>query len=212
MSREKKRYWMGVGAVWLVWLAVTGAGWLLVLTPQQAQYAQVHKKLKVGGDEVELARRASLETTRQHQTDALDQLEDEMARYAIDPVWQDRLVFEVSRVASELELSDYAGRIRRDLEKPLRDLKLPVERVFLDVTFRGSFEGFARFMNSLERHRPVLFVENASFERLPDEKGDLHKAELLLSILVQKPREAIASEAASEPTARRTTVEEVPRI
>lgn len=215
MNKKKHRYWIVVGVLWGGWLAASAAAWLLVFVPQEERYAVIHKQLKTGQDEMELARIASMQSTKQAQVRTLEQLRKELALFVIGPIQQDRLVFEVSRLASELDLAAYAGRIRSGIDKNAREKsKLPVKRVYFDVTFTGSFARFARFMNSLERNCPVLFVESASIERMSGEE-DRHKARLLLSLLIQADESVAAGHSVgSQPayTARRIVEEETPNI
>ena len=211
MRRINPKYLFAVGAVWAVWLIVSVAVYLTLFVPQNREYADVHKQWKAQADELELARKASLTATRSEQLQVLEKTLEELAWFTIGPRQQDRLVFEVSRLASEMNLSDYTGSNRGVLEKSAsRNQKSPIERFFLDMTFSGSFDRFAQFLNALERNCPTLFIEMMSIERGQDSQQ--HEASILLSLLIQKEELVVPQliRLHSEPTARRT--EETKRV
>lgn len=191
MKRIKARYRLCVSAVWALWLILTAAAWLSVLQPQNQVYSEVHKELRIRTDELDLARTASLESTRRRQIEALEETLEELERFTVGPRQQDRLALEVSRLAGELNLEGYAGESCGNIEKSFQtDSKTPIERRFLDVTFAGPFERFAQFINALERNTPVLFIQNVSVVRASD-GSRRHEARLLLSMLIQKEPIAI---------------------
>lgn len=186
MKLKISKYWLWVAGVWAVWGGLTATAWLFIFQPQGQEYAKIHKELRTRADELELAKTASQESTRHRQIEALEQTLRELDGFTIGPRQQDRLVFEVSRLASDLNLEKYAGESCGNIEKSFQaDAKAPIERMFLDVTFTGPFTAFARFINTLERNEPILFVQNASVERAMDGSGR-HEVRLLLSMLIQK--------------------------
>lgn len=214
MKTETKQYWIIVGCVWLIGLLLSVAAFGLVLMPQEARFSQVHKQLKAGQDEIELARTASLDSTQAKQVEELESLRTQLRCFSTSPMKQDGLVFEVSRLASDLKLEEYAGKTRDDVEKKSHSaVKTPLDRMFLDLKFLGTFDQFARFVNELERNHPVLFIENASIARTNDETN-LHQVKLLLSFLVDTNDKDAKADAASadQQTARRIVEEGVPRI
>ena len=59
----------------------------------------------------------------------------------------------------------------------------------IDVFFEGTFNQFAAFLNSLERHEPVIFVEQFKISR--DLRDDTrNKVTMTLSVLVNQPQDA----------------------
>jgi hypothetical protein len=54
----------------------------------------------------------------------------------------------------------------------------------IDVRFTGSFLQFAAFLNMLERHRPVVFVDKFEIKRSQQDSLS-HKVRMNLAVLVR---------------------------
>ncbi|MEJ5258626.1 MAG: hypothetical protein WHS88_00370 [Anaerohalosphaeraceae bacterium] len=184
MIFKSRKYWICVACVWGPWLLLTLAFYTLVLTPQAERLRKVHQDLLVSSDRVSVARLASQPDTQQRQRELLGELQQRIDEFLVPTGQQDKILFEISRLASKYGLSEYAGKTREDVWSAEEAGRAKLKRMWQTISFRGTFQQFASFVNALERSRPAVFVESASIERSRQE-SKLHSARLLVSFLIQ---------------------------
>lgn len=184
MIFKSRKYWMVAACVWGPWLLLAAGFYTLVLTPQAERLKAIHQELTASSDRVSMARLASQAETQQRQLDLLNELQQRLDNFLVPAGRQDRVLFEISRLANTIGLSEYAGKTREDVWAAENAEQVKLKRVWQTITFRGTFPQFASFVNALERSRPAVFVESAAIERSRQE-SKLHSAKLLVSFLIE---------------------------
>ena len=99
------------------------------------------------------------------------------------------LVFAVSEIASEQEITSFSAR--QLANEPMTG-KVKYEQIKenrINVTFESDFAAFARFVNTLERQRPIVFVDRFTVSKQQDEDARL-KASMELAVFAMKERDA----------------------
>jgi len=195
MIFQSKKYWITVGAFWVPCLALAVLGYLLTLEPQARRYKNVHEAFIVSNDRVSVARLASFEDTRNRQQALLENLRGTISEFIVPADQKDRILFEISRLASTLELADYAGKNQQDLWNVEEGEQVKIHRLWMTINFKSSFRQFAEFLNSMERNLPAVFVESAGIESVREQPGR-HRAKLLIAFFT---RPDTKSAAAAEP-------------
>ena len=165
MIFKSKKYWIIAACLWAPWAVIMFAGYNFILRPQMEEYRSVHKQFTLSNDEVSLGKFAALQTTKQQQLKQLEELNAAVRQYLVQDLEEDRMVFEISRLASELNLSEYAGKTRHDVWGYEPDEKITVRRVWMSIKFRAAFEQLAAFINTLERHSPAVYINDIKLER-----------------------------------------------
>lgn len=184
MIFKSRKYWMYVACVWGPWGLGLLSFYTLVMTPQAARVKAVHQELTTSTDRVSIARLASQPDTQKRQRELLAELQQRIEDFLQPAGAQDKILFEISRLANTLGLSEYAGKSREDVWSAEDSGKSKVKRMWLTISFRGSFRQFAAFVNALERNRPAVFVESATIEHARQQSKQ-HSAKLLVSFFIQ---------------------------
>ena len=89
----------------------------------------------------------------------------------------------ISRIAERTGIKGYSTRYRNSSLIAELDNCLHVGASWIDISWKGDFEQFARLINELERHRPVVFVDGFLISR-PNNQAEGCQIELSLVILV----------------------------
>jgi Tfp pilus assembly protein PilO len=72
-----------------------------------------------------------------------------------------------------------------------------IARLDTTISFNGSFDQMARFINILERNKPIIFVDSFTIAK-GQRQGDPNKVHITLSIFLRIPKDNIEpSEAAT---------------
>lgn len=181
---KNRKYWIAAGCVWGPWLMLVLGFYWLVLVPQEQRYKAVHQELAASSDQVSMARMASQPESRQRQEELLANLRERIEEFLVPAGQQDKILFEISRLANTYGLSEYAGKIRENDWSDESSQQPKIKRICMNISFRGSFQQFASFINALERSRPAVFVESAAIQQARQQSKQ-HSANLLVTFFIQ---------------------------
>ncbi|GAI49604.1 unnamed protein product, partial [marine sediment metagenome] len=99
------------------------------------------------------------------------------------------LTFDISQIAKEKRLASFSIKgVETRGGSSIFDSKYLSENHFA-VSFTGSFNQFATFLNALERHRPVVFVDKLKITHSRRENSD-HKVDMDLAVFVRKQQDS----------------------
>jgi hypothetical protein len=110
--------------------------------------------------------------------------------------WEDstNLTFYVSEIAGDKEVASFSINRREDrLKSEMPDCRHICEE-YMSVRFNAEFNQFFALLNALERHRPVVFVDDFTITR--SKSGDsYHPVNMELAVFVMKPADSGAASA-----------------
>ncbi len=98
------------------------------------------------------------------------------------------MTFDISQIANDEKVSSFSIKTKDSRElSALPDCSYIAEN-HIEISFTGHFKQFATFLNALERHRPVLFIDKFMItnSRLEDAG---YRVSLDVTFLVGKPHE-----------------------
>jgi Tfp pilus assembly protein PilO len=150
---------MVAGAIWAASFVVFLISYFFVIGPQKDYIASAENKLSEKKQALELAERAAREETKTQLYEQIEHLENRVKDFVIDFEDSANLTFDISQVANEQEVSSFSVKTKDNREPvAIPDCSYIFEN-YLEISFKGGFQQFATFLNALERHRPVLFID-----------------------------------------------------
>ncbi len=164
---------------------------MLVLAPQKKSKTQIEKQLAEKKQEYDYAIKASQEGTKTQLNEQIEGLRNTLKGFAVNPEESADLIFDISQIADEKELAAFSIKAKDD--RTGEGLEIPncshIYENLIDISFTAGFNQFAAFLNALERHRPVIFVD--SFKITRSIQGDLgHQVDMSLAVFVKKQRDS----------------------
>jgi len=161
--------------------------YLIVLAPQNTTKAQVDKLLTDKKQSYENALVASRAETRTKLKKQIEQLQNMLTDFVIDFEQSTNLALDISQIANGTQVSNFSisGKgqgASRTVEIP--NCKLICENR-IEIGFNADFTNFATFLNSLERHRPVVFIDKFKIDRF-GETDATNKVKMNLAVFVKK--------------------------
>ncbi len=183
-----KKYLITAGAIWAACFVVFLLAYILVLRPQKNYIKQTENKLTEKKQLVESALRAAREETKIQLNEQIERLQSRLNDFVIDFEDSANLTFDISQIANEEKVSSFSIKTKdsRGLSK-IPDCSYICEN-HIEISFTGHFKQFATFLNALERHRPVLFIDKFTITRSGQEDAKYQVA-LNVVVLVRKPQE-----------------------
>jgi hypothetical protein len=118
-------------------------------------------------------------------TEQVNHLHDRIADFLMRLDDAPELAFEIGNMAQEARLESFGIKpVGARGSRSQEDMEQVVEKR-LNVNFVGGFTRFAAFLNALERHHPIVFVETFTINR-PQEADAVPQVDMGLAVLVEK--------------------------
>jgi len=186
--KSHKKYFITAGAIWAACFVVFLLAYILVLGPQKNYIKRIDNKLAERKQAFESARRAARGETKIRLNEQIERLQSRLNDFVIDFEDSANLTFDISQIANEEKVASFSIKTKdsRGLSA-IPDCSYICENQ-IEISFTGGFNQFATFLNSLERHRPVLFIDKFVITRSGQEDSG-YQVDMDVAVLVRKPQE-----------------------
>lgn len=185
--KTHRKYLTTAGVIWAGCLVVFLIVYVLILGPQRNYDKRVENELAEKKQVYEFAVKAAQEETKIRLNEQIESLQSRLGDFVIDFEGSANLTFDISQIASEKKIVSFS--IKNKDNKGL--VAIPdCSYIFenqININFTGGFNQFAVFLNALERHRPVIFVDEFTISRSQNDSG--YKVSLDVVALVKKQQD-----------------------
>ena len=162
MKPTYKKYFVVVLLVWGVFLPVLLGLYLLLLVPQKEAMEDLKARLAEKELEYGKAKVAATDEARGNISKQIEQLTQKLSVFTVDFDQLDNLTFSISRIASETQVGEFSSReSAAESYSEIRDCT-HIGQTSANIGFTGGFNKFAAVVNALERHKPIIFVDEFS--------------------------------------------------
>lgn len=186
MKADYKRFLIILVVVWGgAFVLLLGTHMFLTL-PQQKESELLGKQLMEKRLRYDISKAADSEQVRAQLSGRVSGLTEELGRFAVEVGELDGLWFSISRIAGEIGVESFQSRGVDDESYSVIPNCYDIGTASTEVDFSGSFSKFARFINQLERYKPVVFIDEFTITRARKE-GSEPGAKLFLSVFVRVP-------------------------
>jgi Tfp pilus assembly protein PilO len=164
--------------------AVLLLAYVLVLRPQSKRLSRIEIQVVEKKNEENAAREAANEKTREKLNEQIKNLKEQLSNFIIKPGEIQNVASKIQKIAEDTQLTSI--KINPSSGKPISvfDDCQYVSGHPITVNFAASFSKFATFINELERHKSVIFIDTFSINKSDEDSN--HKVEMQLSVLVEK--------------------------
>jgi len=161
---------------------------MFVLAPQAKTKKIIKKQLMEKKLLFERAQEITQKETRLKLDEQIDDLRDELRNYVIDFDDTADVTFDISQIANEKKVNSFNIKSRNRGGNASKTGNKYVYVNNFDVSFTSGFVQFATLLNTLERHRPVIFVDKFRIIR-SEEDNSGHQVDMNLTVFVRKRKE-----------------------
>jgi len=183
--KVRNRYFVVLAIAWGPCLLAAAASYAVILRPQIDQRRELEADVASSKERYARAVEAAKEKDLSRLAGQVEGLHSRIGDLVVSVADAPDLAFQIGTLAHEAKLASFG---MRPANKNRPDTLPSLERIaekYVDLTFSGEFRHFAAFLNTMERHRPVLFVETFAINR-PMEKDAQPQASMELAVLVEK--------------------------
>jgi len=184
-----KNYFTTVALIWAACFTVFLFAYLLVLVPQAKSRQLIEEKLLEKKQKYQSVTKAAQEETRTRTRQEIEQLQGRLKDFVVGFEDAANLTFDISQIADQMKLADFSikGKNAGTTLSLLPNCNYLYESR-LEIGFTAGFNQCAAFLNALERHRPVLFVDSFTIERSKQAESSC-QASMNVAVFVRKQQE-----------------------
>ncbi len=183
--KTHKKYLTTAGMIWAACFVVFLLAYMLVLGPQKNYKSRIENELAEKKQVYESALRAVQKETKIRLNEQIERLQSRLEDFVIDFEDSADLTFDITQIANEKKVTSFSSKVKKSGGlSTIPDCKYIRENNIV-VSFIGNFNQFATFLNALERHRPVIFVDKFAITRLGQDNS-VYQVSLNVAALVKK--------------------------
>jgi Tfp pilus assembly protein PilO len=187
MKAVYKKYFTKVALAWMGCFALFFLAYMFVLVPQRNSKEQFAKQLEEKKQIYDSAIKATQKETQVQLNKQIEQLRDRLKDLVVDSNDATDLTFYISQIANTKEVTSFSIETSKRSES--RDPTRPDKYIFeshIDISFlTADFNQFAAFLNAMERHRPVIFVDRFAITH-SSKGGSERQVNMSLAVFVRK--------------------------
>jgi len=185
-----KKYLTTVALVWAAYFIILLFVYMLVFSPQLDSKKHIEDKLATTKLEYESIVRKAQEGHKIKLDEEIELLRSKVEYFTIDFENSANLTFDISRMAGAGQIASFSIRSRDDSRRTsdLTEGKY-VSESQIEVSFNAGFHQFATFLNALERHMPVLFIDRFTVNGLRQSASG-PQVDMNLVVLVRKQQDS----------------------
>ena len=183
-----RKYLIRTAIAWAACLVLFILAYMLVLGPQKSNRKQLESTLSEKKELYEFAQRATKEQTKTLLSEEIQGLRGTLKDFVVDLEDSAYLTFDIVKIANKEDVSSFS--IKNNAKQGIMEIPdcNSICENHIDINFVAGFKPFATFVNALERHRPVLFVNEFTISR--SNKGEsIYQVSLDIAAFVRKQQE-----------------------
>jgi Tfp pilus assembly protein PilO len=187
--KTNKKLFMVVAVIWGGSFILFALAYIIVLSPQQKSKQQVETEYAETKRKYDSVIEMSKEETKARLKEELESLKNKLMVFTVDFEDAPNLTFDISQIANKKKVDSFSIKTQENI-KASAGLGLKyIKENQININFGGDFNQFATFLNTLERNRPVVFVDSFKITRSQrDELG--HKVNMKLAVFIRKQQES----------------------
>lgn len=186
-KKSYKKYLTTTAFIWIGCFVIFMFIYFLVLVPQIENKKSLESQFKEQSQTFEFALGLTKQRPWDRLNEELTELKDELGRFVVDLTDATDLTFDIRKIASGKDTSTFTIKTQNaqsNMKKDKSSYRYMQEN-HINLSFASDFTEFATLLNTLERHRPVVFVDTFSITR-SNKGGSQHEVEMDLLVLVGK--------------------------
>lgn len=194
-----KQYLTRAAIAWAACLVLFVLAHLFFLGPQMSSRKRLDNTLAEKKELYEFAQRATQEQTKIRLNKQIEDLQDILKDFVVDFENSANLTFDIGRIANKEAVSSFS--IKNNDKQGVSEIPdcNNICENHIDISFVAGFDQFATFVNALERHQPVLFVNEFKISRSNKEQAT-YQVSLDVAAFVKKQQDRKIANQPSAPT------------
>ena len=194
----QKKYLITSGIIWVACFVIFLLAYVFIVRPQKISKRLLERKFNEKKQVYESAVRAAQKETKIQLNEQIESLQNRLKDFVVDFEDSANLTFDLSQIAEEKKIASFGSKVKNNHGLTTTDDYKYIRENHINISFIGDFNQFATFLNALERHRPVIFVDKFTITRSGREDSG-YQISMNVTFFVRKQQD---SETANKSTAK----------
>jgi hypothetical protein len=138
---------------------------MIVIAPQGGCKKQIGQQLAEKKQMYEAIIKINQQETQTRLNNQMAEWRDNLKEFVAAPEELAGLTFDIGQIANDIKLDSFSIKPQGDRESQNVSNNKYVCENKINVDFKANFNKFAAFLNAMERHRPVIFVDKFAITR-----------------------------------------------
>jgi hypothetical protein len=184
-----KKYLVTTGIIWAACFVLFCLAYMIVLRPQKGNEQRLANRLAEKKQLYESVLKAAQQETRIQMNEQIRHLQEGLGDFVVDFEDSANLTFDISQMATEKEVASFSVKSRGGQDTSAIPNCIHICESNIDIGFSAGFNQFAAFLNAMERHKPVLFIDTFVVTRSKQD-GPGYQVSLNVAALVRKQQDS----------------------
>ncbi len=184
--------------IWAACLVLFVLIYILVLGPQNRARNRLEGEFDEKKQTYEFARNAAREETQNRLLEQIGILRNDLGVFITDVENSADLIFDISRIAREKNVASLNVEKEKERLVSDKDLAKNISESRINISFTAGFSQFAAFLNALERHHPVLFVNEFKLMQ-SNQNESAYQVDMDVAALIKKQQDNNATAKSMQP-------------
>ena len=193
-----KKYLITSAIIWVACFVIFLLAYMFIVRPQKISKRLLERKFTEKKQVYESAIRAAQKETKIRLNEQIESLQNRLKDFVVDFEDSPNLTFDLSQIAEEKKIASFGSKVKNNRGISKTDDYKYIRENLINISFIGDFKQFATFLNALERHRPVIFVDKFTITRSGREDSG-YQISMNVTSFVRKQQD---SETANKSTAK----------
>ena len=154
-----------LAVIWAASMALFVLIYMLVLGPQSRSKKRVESELDKKKQMYEFAQNAASEEFQKQLLEQIENLRKKLDAFVTDFENSANLTFDISQIARDKNVASLNVENKNKRTASDEADAKNISESHINISFTTGFNEFAAFLNALERHQPVLFVNEFRLTR-----------------------------------------------
>lgn len=184
-----KKYLIASGVIWAAYFVIFLLAYMFIVRPQKNSKRLVESRLAEKQQVYESALKAEQEETKIRLNEQIESLQNRLKDFVAEFEDSASLTFDLSQIAEEKKVASFGSKVKsnRGITRDKDEYKYILENQ-INISFTGDWNQFATFLNTLERHRPVIFVDKFTIARVGQDDS-VFRVNLNVAAFVRKQQD-----------------------
>jgi Tfp pilus assembly protein PilO len=185
MNAVYKKQFKSVALVWASCFILFLLIYMIVVAPQEGYERQIGQQLAEKKQKYEAILKINQRETQIQLNEQMEQWRDKLKDFVVTPEDLAGLTFDIGQIANDTKLDSFSVKPQGNRESQDVSNGQYIYENRINVNFKANFNKFAAFLNAMERHRPVIFVDKFKITRA-DQDDSAGQVNMDLSVFVKK--------------------------
>ena len=185
MNAVYKKHFKLVALVWASCFILFLLIYMIVVAPQREYKQQISQQLAEKKQMYEAILRINQQEAKDQLNKQMEQWRSNLRGFVAAPEDLAGLTFDIGQIANDAKVDSFSVKPQSSRESQnTPDSKYVCENQ-MNVSFKADFNKFAAFLNAMERHRPVIFVNKFKITHA-DQDDSSNQVSMDMSVFVKK--------------------------